>query len=385
MKLYETNSYIFSFETIVDDVIKNDKGIGIILKETAFYPEAGGQPCDLGFIGELKVIEVKEKEGKIIHYVEDAEKAVYSANTKVHCSIDKNRRLEHMQAHTGEHILSGIVKERFNYENVGFHIGAEDTTIDISGTLTETEIIELEEECNRVIRDAVKVNLLYPDSNALSALDYRSKKAIDGQVRIVEVDGVDLCACCGTHLNNTLEVRMLKITSAVNYKKGMRLTIYCGDRLLKRMNTIFKASDNVAVAMSVKPAEIANAVGRLKSDNLSLKASLSQKEKELIEYNIEKIIASSKSDNVISYQENASLAEISAIANGLVNNFDGIIAIYTDNYYTLASKNKDVREITKQLNSSLDGKGGGKPQSTQGSYNKDKQEMQAFLSEIITK
>lgn len=169
------------------------------LDRTAFYPEGGGQPCDTGALGTALVTDVQEHGGVITHTVS----AALPVGQTVEGRIDWARRRDHMEQHTGEHILSGTLHRLFGAENVGFHIGSPAVRMDMSVPLTAGQLAEAEAQANAVIRADAPVRCWYPAPEDLAKLTYRSKKEIDGAVRLVDAGGADLCACCGTHVSTT--------------------------------------------------------------------------------------------------------------------------------------------------------------------------------------
>ena len=232
-KLYETDAYVQEFTAAVLSCTPQGEHFAVVLDRTSFFPEGGGQPCDLGTLGCANVLDVRT-DGETVTHLTDAPLPV--GQTVTGC-LDWARRLDAMQQHTGEHILSGTLHRLFGAENVGFHIGTPYVRMDTSIPLTAAQLAEAEAQANAAVRADTPVRCYVPDAAALAATEYRSKKEIDGAVRLVEAGG-DCCACCGTHLARTGEVGLIKIISAQHYKAGMRLAVACGQR----------AYDAVAVA-----------------------------------------------------------------------------------------------------------------------------------------
>ena len=276
-KLYYEDVYTKEFTANVLECREGKKGYEIILDQTAFYPEGGGQPSDTGALNGVKVLHVSEKGEEIIHELEaPLEEGVLAEGV-----IDWKKRYDNMQQHTGEHIFSGLVHKHFGYDNVGFHMGTDEVTVDFNGVLTQEQLDELEDEANQLIYDNVPVKVFYPSKEELEELDYRSKKEIEGQVRIVTIEGCDSCACCGTHVAKTGEIRLIKILSAQKYKGGVRVTMLSGEKAyadycLKHINTL-----GIARLLSVKPEEAGDAVVRLKQKNIEMKKEIKQLKKEL--------------------------------------------------------------------------------------------------------
>ena len=224
-KLYETDSYVQTFAAQVLACTPVQGGFAVVLDRTAFFPEGGGQPCDTGTLGAARVLAV-HTDGSTVTHTTDAPLTV--GGTVEGC-IDWPARLDAMQQHTGEHILSGTLHRLFGAENVGFHIGTPYVRMDTSIPLTAAQLAQAEAEANAAVRADTPVRCWVPDPETLAHTEYRSKKALDGDVRLVEAGG-DCCACCGTHLARTGEVGLIKIISYAHYKSGMRLAVACGQR-----------------------------------------------------------------------------------------------------------------------------------------------------------
>ena len=265
-KLYEEDSYKKRFGAVVigcDDIGGGD--YRIILDRTAFYPEGGGQRSDTGFlIAECDaafVKHVKEKNGVIEHI---ADKPLMSGEP-VGGVINWTDRYSRMQNHTGEHIVSGIVRRLFGFENVGFHMGSEYVTIDFDGELAPDDIVNVETLANEAVYGNLPVSARYFSPDAISTIDYRSKKALAGDIRIVTVPGYDACACCGTHVAKTGEVGVIKVVTVQRYKGGSRLSMLCGTDALNDYRFKNAATYNISSLLSAKPGEIVEAVERLQS------------------------------------------------------------------------------------------------------------------------
>ena len=190
-KLYYRIPYIRQFEAKVVSCEKGKKGFEVILDRTAFYPEGGGQPSDTGTLGTVRVLDVHERGEEVIHYTDQE----LQEGQTVTGAIDWDNRFSNMQQHSGEHIVSGLIHGRYGYDNVGFHMGHEEMTIDLNGILTWEELMEIEKEANEIVFANRQIKATYPSEEELQKLDYRSKKELSGRVRIVEVPGADCCAC----------------------------------------------------------------------------------------------------------------------------------------------------------------------------------------------
>ena len=228
-RLYYQTPYVKSFMCTVERCEASGKGTWLaVLNQTGFYPEGGGQPSDTGTLNQVPVLSVHEKGEEILHELASP----LEPGTLAEGIIDWQKRYDNMQQHTGEHILSGLVHRFYGYENVGFHMGAEEVTVDFNGMITADGLDRLEDAANQIVYDNVPVHTLYPAKEELASIDYRSKKELSGQVRIIEIPGGDVCACCGTHVENTGEVGIIKIRGMIHYKGGVRISMLCGRRAL---------------------------------------------------------------------------------------------------------------------------------------------------------
>ena len=276
-KLYYEDVYQKEFTAEVLECRETDRGYEVVLDQTAFYPEGGGQPCDLGTLNGISVVDVQEKGSEIVHYTEKP----LETGSKVTGKIDWARRFDLMQQHSGEHIVSGLVHEAYGYDNVGFHMSSDVITVDFSGVLTETQLAEIEAETNQKIWENTPVEIFYPPKEELEKLSYRSKKELTGQVRLVRFPGSDLCACCGTHVTHTGEIGAVKILSVENFHEGIRMTMICGKRVMDYLNMIDDQNHQISVKLSAKTDETAAAVARLQDENFRLKGKVSHMVDEL--------------------------------------------------------------------------------------------------------
>ena len=229
-RIFDEDAYITEFEATVLSCTECEKGFEIILDQTAFFPEGGGQYPDKGTLNRTEITDVQEdKEGVIRHF---SEKGI-PAGEKVYGKIDWEQRFDFMQQHSGEHIFSGLAHKKFGATNVGFHLGYDETTIDLDVPLSEKDVLELELLANKAVYKNLPIEISYPSEEELEVLPYRSKKKLSGKIRIVTFPGYDICACCGTHVKQTGEIGIIKLTAFQNYKGGTRLFMLCGKRAFK--------------------------------------------------------------------------------------------------------------------------------------------------------
>ena len=382
-KIYDKDSYLQKFKaTVVSCDQKSETTWGIVLDRTAFFPEGGGQTGDTGWLNEIEVIDTREKAGVIYHET----KAPLEVGTQVAGKIDFPVRFDKMQQHTGEHILSGIVCAAYGYNNVGFHLSKDITTLDFDGELSAEQVCELEVKVNQAIHANIPVQVKFPSKAELADMEYRSKIEIEGQVRIVEIEGVDRCACCAPHVKTTAEVGLLKIRSCDRHRGGCRLTIVCGMRALKDYQQKQESVGKVSAALSAKPEKIAEAVKHLQEQQTSLREQLNRIQAMYLQEKLEKIQAEDKC--VCIFEESLDSIAMRNFVNGAMERCVGICGAFIGNetsgyHYILGSKTMDVREVSKKLNGQFNGKGGGKPQMVQGSLMGNVEEIQNVLKQVM--
>ncbi len=382
-KLYDQDSYLQEFQaTVVSCEQKNENIWRVVLDKTAFFPEGGGQTGDIGWLNDIAVTDTREKAGVIYHEA----KAPLEVGAQVAGKIDFAARFDKMQQHTGEHILSGIVCATYGYNNVGFHLSSEITTLDFDGELTTEQVHELEIRVNQAIHENIPVQVKFPTKDELAEMEYRSKIEIEGQVRIVEIPGIDRCACCAPHVKTTAEVGLLKIQSCDRHRGGCRLTIVCGMRALKDYQQKQESVGKVSAALSAKPEKIAEAVEHLQEQQAKLREQLNRIQAMYLQEKLEKIHTEDKC--VCIFEEALDSIAMRNFVNGAMERCNGICGAFIGNersgyHYILGSKTMDVREISKQLNTKFNGKGGGKPQMVQGSLSGCEEEIRSVLEKLI--
>ena len=378
-KLFYEDVYCRRFQAKVVSCVPGKHGFDVVLDKTAFYPEGGGQPGDTGFLSGVRVTDTHEAGGEIVHYCEKP----LEAGSTVEGEIDWAHRFSLMQLHSGEHILSGIVHRRFGYDNVGFHMGADMVTIDFSGMLTEQDIRSIEREANEIVWENRPVTIAFPSAEELPNIPYRSKKALSGDVRIVTVENADICACCGTHVTRTGEIGLIKIFSCVKFHEGVRLEILCGMRAYDYVNRLIEQNRKNSALLSAKPTETNAAAARAMDELNAAKYRASQLENELFSLKAKQFAGS---EDVLLFTDAMSPDAVRRFADAILENCTGRIAIFAgdDNEgykYALCQKDADLRQLVKELNAALGGRGGGKPFFAQGSVTGTRAEIEAFFAQ----
>lgn len=376
-RLYYEDVYKKEFEATVLECREAKKGYQVLLDESAFYPEGGGQPSDFGTLGEARVSEVHEKDGELLHYTDRP----LEAGQTVTGRIDWEHRFDLMQQHSGEHMVSGLIHEKYGYDNVGFHMGSDVITIDFNGLLTEEQMAEIEQRVNEKIWENRAVEITYPTPLELEELPYRSKKELTGKVRIVRFPGVDLCACCGTHVTHTGEIGMVKLLSVVKFRDGVRMEMLCGKRVLNYLNMVSEQNHKVSVQLSAKAEKTAEAVARMQEENFRLKGAVLRYEEEM---NTVEAGKWENAGNVLLFKEGMEADSLRKLTDAVMNTCNGRCAVFSRNAdgsykYAIGEREGDLRSFTKEMNAALNGRGGGKPFFVQGSVQASEKEIRAFM------
>lgn len=365
-KLYYEDSHLQEFTAQVTACEPDKKGFRIALNRTAFFPEGGGQYGDTGALNGINVYDTHEKDDTIWHYTRES----LEPGTHVTGHIDWKKRFSRMQQHTGEHIVSGLVHRRFGYDNVGFHLGDPDVTLDFNGPITREELAEIELAANQIVWKNLPIQVTYPSREELAVLDYRSKIEIEGQVRIVTIPGADVCACCAPHVSFTGEIGLIKLTGVQVHRGGVRITMLAGDRALADYEEKETSVKAVSVLLSAKEAQIAEAVERLKQENYNLTGRLMQFQLSMVREKTAKVPEGTQ--HIAFFEESLDANTMREFVNLLMERCTGIACVFTGNdsegyRYVLGSAHTDVRPLCKKLNEAFQGKGGGKPEMVQGS------------------
>jgi len=348
----------------------------VILDRTAFYPEGGGQPCDLGSLGGQDVLDVQEEDGLIIHLIRGSLREGEMVDGK----IDWPRRFDLMQQHSGEHIVSGMVHRLYGYQNVGFHMGEDFITIDFDGILDEEDLNDLERRVNLYLWEDHPVQLLFPSPQDLAGMDYRSKKELTGQVRLVGFPGADLCACCGTHVRSTGEIGLVKLLSCHRFRQGVRVEMLSGKRAFDHLAVHYQQNSFNARTLSVKPDETVRAVDHLQSELYRLRGELMEA-KGRMHSQIARMCHGRTRAAVLTDTMNP--ADIRKTLDQILDQAQGpciLLAGEDGAYkYALGERDGDVRPLNKKLCETLQGRGGGKPFFVQGSLQADSRQIRDFL------
>ena len=380
-KLYEQDAFLTQFEGKVLSCEKGKKGFDIVLDRTAFYPEGGGQPWDTGTLGDVKVLEVHSRDGEIVH---TCDRPLESGST-VTGSIDWDRRFDLMQQHSGEHIVSGLAHALWGCENVGFHMGAEVITIDLSLPLDQDQLTQLETEANRYIYLDVPVDIAYPSREELEHIPYRSKKELTGQVRIVTFPGADCCACCGTHVRSAGQVGLVKLLTMQKFREGVRIELVCGGRALRYLSRVLEQNARVSHLLSAKVFETGAAAERLLRENEALKSRLTSLEEGRFAALAGQYAGAG---DVVLFEDGLSSDSLRRLCDAVLHSCGGRCACFSGEdgagyKYAVGQAGGDLRDFVKELNRALSGRGGGKPDFVQGGVQATRREIEAFFQNEV--
>lgn len=363
-ELFYRDPYCRAFDADVLSCTEADGRWAVVLSDTAFYPEGGGQPADWGTLGGAQVLDVRRKDDIILHYTDRP----LSAGSTVHGELDWTRRFDHMQQHSGEHIVSGLIHRAFGLDNVGFHLG-DVVTIDFNGVITWEDALVVERQANEVVWADRETVVTWPRPDEFARIDYRSKKALTGAVRLVEFPGADMCACCGTHVARTGEIGAVKLLSLMHHRGGVRLTLLAGRRAMAYLDELYDAAVSAAEELSVKPEDIAQAVAREKEQAADLRQRLAASHQRYFRLLAETLPESALA---VRFEEGLSPWDLRKEAEVLAASGRAQAVLLCSGgegqySYVLMSASRDVRPLGKALNEALRGRGGGKD-AVQGRY-----------------
>ena len=376
-KLYYADPFLTEFDARVLACEAEKGGYAVVLDRTAFYPEGGGQPYDTGVLGGAEVLDVHERAGVITHKCA----APLPVGETVHGKLDWARRFDHMQQHSGEHIMSGMLCSAFHCDNVGFHMGADTVTIDYNADISWEQALDIERRANRYIWEDHPVHIWYPSPAELAALPYRSKKALEGAVRITEFPGADMCACCGTHVDSSGQVGLVKLLSCQKFRDGVRLELLCGQRALDYLSACWEQARQIGQALSVKPEASAAAVERMQGELLTAKERAARLEEQVFAHTAAQYAGAG---DVLLITEPLEGDGVRRLCDAVAQSAGGRCAVFAgaDGAYKYAviHAGQDIRALVKDMNTALHGRGGGRDGFAQGSAACTAEEIRAFFA-----
>ena len=379
-KLYYADSHLARFPAVVTAMAERDGRRAVALSATAFFPTGGGQACDTGRIGNTTVVQAEEIDGTVWHFFEG--EPSFSVGDTVTGEIDFPQRFARMQAHSGEHIVSGVAHNLFGAENVGFHMDGLLMTVDFDRPLSGEQIALIEEKANEVVWQNRPVHAEICSPEKLAGLDFRSKKEFDGDVRIVTIDGVDRCACCAPHVAFTGEIGLIKILSCVSHRGGVRLTLICGGEAYRDYAEKYDHTLKIAASLAAKHSETDRAVEALIAQNKELKNAVFAQKKRLCAYIVSRTPAAE--GNAVVFAEDCDMDELCEISLGMLERCGGVSVACsgsdeTGYSYAITCRGVVMNRYAKAVNGALNGRGGGRDEMIRGSFRAKRAEIEAYF------
>ncbi len=392
-KLYYEDVHMTEFEAVVTECIYEEKKkiYQVVFSQTAFFPEEGGQPADKGSVTflhpetnkktTLALLDAHIKNDIIYHYFGEE----IPVGTSITGNVDWEQRFDFMQQHSGEHIISGLVNRHFGYDNVGFHLGYEEVTLDFNGVLSAAQLQKIELEANEAVWQNLPIKISYPSSDALQDLQYRSKLDLKENVRIVCIPGVDVCACCAPHADSTGQIGMIKITNVQAHRGGVRVNILCGKRALLDYTLKQNSVSAISSLLSVKPELVFDGTKRLKEDFLEQKETIHQLHARILRHLAKTLPLPEESENALLFVSPMNDIAIRNLINELVTKYSGYVGVFwgndTEGYrYILGSTSLDCRIPAATLKEKFSAKGGGKANMVQGTVIAEKENIISVLN-----
>jgi alanyl-tRNA synthetase len=375
-RLYYNDPYLRSFEAAVTGAERRGERIAVTLDRTAFYPTSGGQPFDVGTLNGAAVVDVvDENGGGIVHLLEASPEALaLRPDTRVRGEIDWTRRFDHMQQHTGQHVLSAAFSRVFGAQTVSFHLGAEASTIDLARELSPAEIADGESEANRIVWEDRPVAIRFVTHEEAASLPLRKEPVRGGTLRLIDVEAWDLSACGGTHVGRTGAIGLIAVVGWERFKGGQRLEFLCGGRALARMRAMRDSLGATTRLLSILPSELPAAIERLQSEAKEQKRTIAAMQEELARHRATALAASAESTSAgrlvlqaVDGDANAlrTLAVALTAGPGVIA---GLVSTRTPTLVVVA-RSADVaisaQAIVKDLIAWAGGRGGGRPELAQ--------------------
>lgn len=380
-RLYYEEPHLYQFTAKVLSCQEKAQLWEIILDATAFYPEGGGQAADTGVLGGVRVLDTRERGSGVVHLCDGP----LPVGQSVSGLVDDGPRFQRMQQHTGEHIVSGLLHKRYGCHNVGFHMGAEVMTVDFDCIIPPQTLTELEEEANRIVWNNLPIRCYYPSPQELETLPYRTKRALPWPVRIVEIPGVDLCACCGVHVERTGEIGLIKLLSAVPFRGGTRMEMACGAQALALLNMTYSQNKLVSQAFSAPIQETGAAAQRINGQLAELNYKIVGLQRRIFSF---LAAGCAGQGDALVFEPGLGGGELRELADSLAQSCGGIAAVFSGSdeqgyAFCIAAREGDLRPLCRRLTSELQGRGGGKPNFQQGRVCALRQSIEKFFAENL--
>ena len=384
-KLYYEDAYATEFDAVVvqceEKKVAEKTLYEVVLNQTLFFPEEGGQSPDKGELGGVNVLDVQIKNDMIIHTVDQA----LPVGMSIHGVLDWKHRFSNMQQHSGEHIFSGTVHRLYGYNNVGFHLSDNIVTMDFNGVLTEQDVARVEHLVNEMIVKNLPITISYPTKEELAKMEYRSKIEIEGQVRIVTIGDVDVCACCAPHVRQTGEIGMLKVMSVQNHRGGVRLSMLCGFRALEAFREKIEIVDALVDSLTASQDVLVDRVEKLKTANQDYRYRLASAKQRLMERKMAEIPA--EQEDVILFEQDIETNVMRNAVNELTERHSGVCGVFVGDdesgyQFIIGSAHVDCTQVASVLREKTGAKCGGKKLMIQGSVQAKEEELLQIMNHL---
>ena len=378
VKLYDENSFLREFTATVLDSYEKADGYFTILDKTAFFPEGGGQPPDIGFLDDARVYDTQINAGVIYHYTNKQ----FKKGQKVTGRIDFNRRFDFMQQHSAEHIVSGIAHSLYGCENVGFHLSEDIVTLDFDLPLNTEQLAEIEKTANQRVMENVGINCYYPDEEVLKTLKYRSKKELEGAVRIVEIENTDMCACCAPHVKTAGQIGIIKLLDTEKLRGGIRIELKAGNRAIKDYNKKYDNVKKISSLLATSQNETAEAVERLLKNLNDRKFEITNLKNENMLLKIQSL--NPQAEITAHFENDFTVKDLQRFADSLFTVYGGIRAVFSPNgdgfAFSICGEEDKLRSFFARFKESFAVKGGGRNTMFSGNVDARKQEIEKFFT-----
>ncbi len=371
-KLYYKDPMIREFTATVLSCVQENGLYAVTLDATAFYPEGGGQACDIGSLNTVNVLDVQERGADVVHFCDGP----LEPGTRVCGRIDWARRFDLMQQHTGEHIVSGLMHRHFGFHNTGFHVGKELLEVDFDGVISADDLAMIELEANQAVWENILLRCWIPTQEELPNVFYRTKRALPWPVRIVKIGDVDSCACCGIHTVTTGQVGLIKIVSCTKFHGGIRLEMACGERAYRYISTICEQNKQVSQAFSAQALQTGEAARRMNEALAAEKYRVGQLWERIFGDIAKRYV---NCENVLYFEDDLQPAQVRALAERIAGVCRGYAAVFSGATFCLAAADGDLRPLGQALCKTLNGRGGGKGPFFQGTVCATEEEIREFF------
>jgi alanyl-tRNA synthetase len=371
-RLYYTDPYLREFDAVLLDTVSHEGRTALVLDRTAFYPTSGGQPADVGAFHDVRVLDVVDMDdGRVLHVVDRAPSV-----TALHGPIDWTRRFDHMQQHTGQHVLSAAFDRLLGVRTESFHLGAEDSTIDLAREVTTAEVERVENEANRIVWEDREVAIRFVEAEEAQTLGLRKETKRQGTIRLIDIHDFDLSACGGTHVARTGAIGIIAVAGTERFRGGSRITFRCGNRALIGYRALRDAVSSSIRVLSVAPSELPSAIERLQGDAKELRRQIKSYQEQVAAGRADALAAAADAAGdvriVAASLEGWDASGLKLVASRIVEQPGFAVVLISEpqpSAIVVARSNgvnADAGAVLKAIAGRFGGKGGGRPELAQG-------------------